>query len=115
MAEEDVLNSAVASSSSSRPCTSRSRRRRATTHGMVLRKRSNSHPDLPEPPSVSSLSPTSALFAFQPSAAASVNQELPNFKRYALRKRRSLQQKDEEGCVTSSMAATADEVQLYNY
>uniref|UniRef100_A0A0K0CYE8 Doublecortin domain-containing protein n=1 Tax=Angiostrongylus cantonensis TaxID=6313 RepID=A0A0K0CYE8_ANGCA len=29
--------------------------------------------------------------------------------RYALRRRRSIQQKDEEGCATSSLAATADE------
>uniref|UniRef100_A0A1I7XII0 Uncharacterized protein n=1 Tax=Heterorhabditis bacteriophora TaxID=37862 RepID=A0A1I7XII0_HETBA len=29
--------------------------------------------------------------------------------RYALRRRRSIQQKDEEGCTTSSLAATADE------
>lgn len=35
--------------------------------------------------------------------------------RYALRRRRSLQQKDEEGCVTSSMAATADEVFSLNF
>ncbi|VDM68224.1 unnamed protein product [Strongylus vulgaris] len=31
-------------------------------------------------------------------------------RRYALRRRRSIQQKDEEGCATSSLAATADEV-----
>lgn len=33
-----------------------------------------------------------------------------NEYRYALRRRRSIQQKDEEGCCTSSMAATADDV-----
>lgn len=42
--------------------------------------------------------------------ARSISIEVPGASRYALRRRRSLQQKDEEGCCASSLAATADEV-----
>uniref|UniRef100_A0A915BBH6 F-box only protein 11 n=2 Tax=Parascaris TaxID=6254 RepID=A0A915BBH6_PARUN len=108
MAEEGDGVGAHISSSLPRQSAARSRRRATTTHGMVLRRRNSGQPDPAEPPTVLTLTPVSSLFCFQPSMHASTHVDA-SFKRYALRRRRSLQQTDEEGCVTSSMAATADE------
>ncbi|VDD96295.1 unnamed protein product [Enterobius vermicularis] len=75
----------------------------------VLRRRTGDHSESCEISSDVLLSPVSSMFCMPQSIQAVEDDSDPSSRRYTLRRRKSLQQKDEEGCVTSSMAATADE------
>ncbi|PIO71294.1 parallel beta-helix repeat protein [Teladorsagia circumcincta] len=73
-----------------------------------IRRKSQSSPASPRQQMADGLSPADECVG---RAATPSQQEGGGMclRRYALRRRRSIQQKDEEGCATSSLAATADE------
>uniref|UniRef100_A0A7I4YUY6 F-box only protein 11 n=2 Tax=Haemonchus contortus TaxID=6289 RepID=A0A7I4YUY6_HAECO len=75
-----------------------------------LRRKSQSSPASPRQQMADGLSPADECVgrAATPSQQEGGGMCLRS-SRYALRRRRSIQQKDEEGCATSSLAATADE------
>ncbi|KAM3717493.1 F-box protein [Dirofilaria immitis] len=88
----------------------RGKKRKITLHSMVLRRRNSGQADPAEPPTVQTSTPVSSSVSYLQSVPVQTDiTDMAARRRYELRRRRSLQQREGDSCITSSMAATSDE------
>ncbi|EJW89082.1 hypothetical protein WUBG_00004 [Wuchereria bancrofti] len=89
----------------------RGKKRKITLHSMVLRRRNSGQADPAEPPTVQTSTPvSSSVSCLQAVPLQTDITDMAARKRYELRRRRSLQQSEGDGCIISnSMVATTDE------
>ncbi|VDM91787.1 unnamed protein product [Litomosoides sigmodontis] len=113
MADGEDDSSTNLSTSLSRQTLIRGKKRKITLHSMVLRRRNSGQADPAEPPTVQTSTPVSSSVSFLQSVPVQTDiTDMAARKRYELRRRRSLQHGEGDGCITSSVTATADEIML---